>query len=75
MSIHYKRVRDKCVLLYIIFYSLTVTDADEELFEDNPEEYIRRDIEGSGNAQRHAHAFLCYFCTILLHVYLYSFHS
>ena len=21
---------------------------DEELFEDNPEEYIRRDIEGSG---------------------------
>ena len=24
------------------------TDADEELFEDNPEEYIRRDIEGSG---------------------------
>ena len=22
--------------------------ADEELFEDNPEEYIRRDIEGSG---------------------------
>lgn len=26
--------------------SLTA-DADEELFEDNPEEYIRRDIEGS----------------------------
>lgn len=23
-------------------------DADEELFEDNPDEYIRRDIEGSG---------------------------
>ena len=23
-------------------------DEDEELFEDNPEEYIRRDIEGSG---------------------------
>ena len=23
-------------------------DADEEEFEDNPEEYIRRDIEGSG---------------------------
>ena len=25
--------------------------ADEELFEDNPEEYIRRDIEGSGNVK------------------------
>lgn len=25
-----------------------LTDEDEELFEDNPEEYIRRDIEGSG---------------------------
>ena len=24
--------------------------ADEELFEDNPEEYIRRDIEGSGRS-------------------------
>ena len=25
-----------------------ITASDEELFEDNPEEYIRRDIEGSG---------------------------
>ena len=25
-----------------------LTEADEELFEDNPEEYMRRDIEGSG---------------------------
>ena len=24
------------------------TEADEEVFEDNPEEYIRRDMEGSG---------------------------
>ena len=23
-------------------------EEDEEIFEDNPEEYIRRDIEGSG---------------------------
>lgn len=23
------------------------TESDEELFEDNPEEYIRRDMEGS----------------------------
>lgn len=26
---------------------LTKTESDEELFEDNPEEYTRRDIEGS----------------------------
>ena len=25
-----------------------LSEADEELFEDNPEEYIRKDIEGSG---------------------------
>ena len=24
------------------------SEEDEEVFEDNPEEYIRRDIEGSG---------------------------
>lgn len=33
---------------YLISYYLLFTDADEELFEDNPDEYIRRDIEGSG---------------------------
>ena len=33
---------------YLISYNLFLTDADEELFEDNPDEYIRRDIEGSG---------------------------
>ena len=27
---------------------ICVLDEDEEQFEDNPEEYIRRDIEGSG---------------------------
>lgn len=32
--------------MYMLLY---ISDADEELFEDNPEEYIRRDIEGSGN--------------------------
>ena len=26
-------------------------DVDEEQFEDNPEEYIRRDIEGSGKTR------------------------
>lgn len=28
-------------------YTLFSTESDEELFEDNPEEYTRRDIEGS----------------------------
>jgi len=30
--------------MYFIFSA-----ADEEAFEDNSEEYIRRDLEGSGN--------------------------
>lgn len=29
-------------------YYTCISASDEELFEDNPEEYIRRDIEGSG---------------------------
>lgn len=31
-----------------LFVWLACLDVDEEQFEDNPEEYIRRDIEGSG---------------------------
>lgn len=31
----------------VIVPNMEFRDADEELFEDNPEEYIRRDIEGS----------------------------
>lgn len=27
-------------------YFMNFSEADEEMFEDNPEEYIRRDIEG-----------------------------
>ena len=29
-------------------FIVMLTVADEEAFEDNPDEYIRRDIEGSG---------------------------
>ena len=34
--------------LVIEVVCLLVVAEDEEQFEDNPEEYIRRDIEGSG---------------------------
>lgn len=30
-----------------MFVSVSILASDEELFEDNPDEYIRRDIEGS----------------------------
>lgn len=69
MSIHDERVRINHVLLNIIFYALNVTDADEELFEDNPEEYIRRDIEGSGNAQTCS----CFFMLFLYNIATYIF--
>jgi hypothetical protein len=32
----------------ILIMTMFISASDEELFEDNPEEYIRRDIEGSG---------------------------
>ncbi len=31
-----------------MYFSTFILEADEEAFEDNPEEYIRKDIEGSG---------------------------
>jgi hypothetical protein len=32
----------------ILIHRFLSPGADEEAFEDNPEEYIRRDLEGSG---------------------------
>lgn len=36
-------------ILFVSLLAYFKLECDEELFEDNPEEYIRRDIEGSGN--------------------------
>lgn len=33
---------------FIKLHFFPISEEDEEVFEDNPEEYIRRDIEGSG---------------------------
>jgi exportin-2 (importin alpha re-exporter) len=33
----------------IILPNMTLRESDEELFEDDPVEFIRRDLEGSGN--------------------------
>ena len=35
---------DEAAQIVLMLFS----EEDEEVFEDNPEEYIRRDIEGSG---------------------------
>lgn len=37
---HYEEYFPNSLILFL--------ESDEELFEDNPEEYIRKDIEGSG---------------------------
>jgi exportin-2 (importin alpha re-exporter) len=36
----------------IVVRNLTATEADEELFEMNPQDYIRKDIEGSDTNTR-----------------------
>ena len=36
------------IILCYCKYFPPFSEEDEEVFEDNPEEYIRRDIEGSG---------------------------
>lgn len=43
------------------------TGADEEAFEDNPEEYIRRDLEGSGIHRSLANMLTVQQCVMLIH--------
>ena len=40
------------ICVYEVFLNLTVA-ADEELFEDDPIDYIRRELEGSGKFRFH----------------------
>lgn len=44
----------------IILPNIQLRGADEELFEDNPEEYIRQDLEGT------MERLLIYSCTLVL---------
>nr|XP_012134672.1 PREDICTED: exportin-2 isoform X2 [Megachile rotundata] len=44
-----------CICENVIIPNMKFRESDNELFEDNPEEYIRRDIEGSDvDTRRHA---------------------
>ena len=40
------------IIQHIVVKNLTATTADEELFEDNPTDYIRKDMEGSDQDTR-----------------------
>lgn len=40
------------IIQHIVLRNLTATEGDEELFQDNPMEYIRKDIEGSDQDTR-----------------------
>jgi exportin-2 (importin alpha re-exporter) len=40
------------IIQNIVVKNLTATENDEELFEDNPQDYIRKDIEGSDQDTR-----------------------
>jgi exportin-2 (importin alpha re-exporter) len=42
----------KDIVEHIVIKNLTVTEADEELFTDNPADYIRKDMEGSDQDTR-----------------------
>ena len=42
----------KDIVEHIVVRNLTATEADEELFEDNPTDYIRKDMEGSDTDTR-----------------------
>ncbi|KAL6077585.1 Exportin-2 [Balamuthia mandrillaris] len=55
-SVHYELFKDpntlKSICEKIVIPNINFRDSDEELFEDNPLEYIRRDIEGSDSDTR-----------------------
>jgi exportin-2 (importin alpha re-exporter) len=40
------------IIQHIVVKNLTATEADEELFEDNPTDYIRKDMEGTDQDTR-----------------------
>jgi exportin-2 (importin alpha re-exporter) len=40
------------IIEHIVVKNLTATEADEELFEDNPTDYIRKDMEGTDQDTR-----------------------
>ena len=40
------------IIEHIVVRNLTATEADEELFEDNPSDYIRKDMEGTDQDTR-----------------------
>ena len=42
----------KDIVEHIVVKNVTATEADEELFEDNPTDYIRKDMEGSDSDTR-----------------------
>lgn len=42
----------KDIVEHIVVRNLTATEADQELFEDNPTDYIRKDMEGSDQDTR-----------------------
>lgn len=42
----------KDIVEHIVVKNITATEADEELFEDNPTDYIRKDMEGSDSDTR-----------------------
>lgn len=42
----------KDIIQHIVVKNLMATEADEELFEDNPSDYIRKDMEGSDQDTR-----------------------
>lgn len=53
---HYELFKDantlKSICEKIVIPNMEFRDSDEEIFEDNPTEYIRRDIEGSDSNTR-----------------------
>jgi len=40
------------IIKFIVVKNITATEADEELFEDNPTDYVRKDMEGSDQDTR-----------------------
>ena len=55
-------------VIYTVIPNLQATEADEELFEDNPTDYIRKDMEGSDIGKMGVYVCVCVYIVYVYHL-------
>ena len=64
--IHHINIHSIHIHLYTVIPNLQATEADEELFEDNPTDYIRKDMEGSDIGKMGVYVCVCVYFVLFI---------